>query len=135
MIAIDRAILIIGDPSRLSANDRLKSRCTTLLVLFSGFLTLIAERFIRVTDVLLRVGTIVATYPVLVARNLTQSCILGADFLKKYGFIIDLCAGTVTAGHTLGGGPSDVAHSRNHAINVCHVTCMETTVILGYSQI
>ena len=47
MIAIDRAIPIIGDPGRFSANDRLKSRCATLFVLLSDFLTLIAERFIR----------------------------------------------------------------------------------------
>ena len=49
MIAIDRAIPIIGDPGRFSANDRLKSRCATLFVLLSDFLTLIAERFIRGT--------------------------------------------------------------------------------------
>ena len=89
-----------------------------------------------VTDMELQVGTIVANHPVLVARNLTQSCLLGADFLKKYGCIIDLHDGTFTAGNILvrfEGEPLEPIQSSS-IINVCHVTCMETTVIPGYSQ-
>ena len=50
------------------------------------------------TDVELTVGTLVVNHPVLVASDLAQSCLLGTDFLKKYGCIINLQAGTLTAG-------------------------------------
>ena len=89
-----------------------------------------------VTDMELQVGTIVANHPVLVARNLTQSCLLGADFLKKYGCIIDLHEGTFTAGNLsvrFEGEPLEPIQNSS-ITNVCHVTCMETTVIPGYSQ-
>jgi predicted aspartyl protease len=49
------------------------------------------------TEVKLTVGTLVVNHPVLVASDLAQSCLLGADFLKKYGCIINLQAGTLTA--------------------------------------
>jgi len=42
------------------------------------------------SEVNLRVGDICACYPVLVAKNVTQECLLGADFLEKFGCIIDL---------------------------------------------
>ena len=52
------------------------------------------------SEVNLRVGDICACYPVLVAKNVTQECLLGADFLEKFGCIIDLRGRTLTTRRT-----------------------------------
>jgi len=78
-------------------------------------------------EVTLRVGGIQTNYPVLVARNVTQECLLGSDFLQKFGCIIDLQS------HSLSAGGKEIPLLQNgcsQAIS-CHVSCVATTVVPG----
>ena len=79
------------------------------------------------SEVTLRVGGIQANYSVLVARNITQECLLGSDFLQKFGCIIDLQSHSLSAGGKeipllLNGSPQAIS---------CHVSCLATTVVPG----
>ena len=47
------------------------------------------------------IGGLVRLHPILVARNLTQECILGADFLVAHGCAIDYSTKTLHAGDKL----------------------------------
>ncbi len=75
-------------------------------------------------------GKFTVDHPVLVVRDLTQSCLLGADFLQKYHCIIDLQEKTLTVGGSLVRFLSVNSFTKG----VCHVTCPETIVIPSYSQ-
>lgn len=46
----------------------------------------------------LQVGELNVQFPVLIARELTQECILGADFLKKHKCVVNMGDGTLVAG-------------------------------------
>ena len=50
------------------------------------------------TSVLLEVGGLRAEFPVLIAKNLTQECILGADFLCHHKCVVDLQRQVLLAG-------------------------------------
>ena len=84
------------------------------------------------SEVNLRVGDICACYPVLVAKNVTQECLLGADFLEKFGCIIDLRGRTLTTRRT--SVPIQFRKTQA-ASSICHVSCAETTVIPGRHQL
>ena len=75
-------------------------------------------------ELVLRVGGIVSAYSVLVARNITQECLLGADFLQKHGCIINLQSFSLSA------GGKDIPLVQNGCA-ICHVSCLSTTVIPG----
>jgi len=75
------------------------------------------------------VGDISACYPVVVVKNITQECVLGADFLEKFGCIIDLQGWTRTTSVPLQFWKTQSASS------ICHVSCAETTVIPGRHQL
>lgn len=47
------------------------------------------------------IGGLVRLHPILVAKNLTQECILGADFLVAHGCVIDYSTKTLLAGDKL----------------------------------
>ncbi len=80
----------------------------------------------------LQVAGVKVEYPCLVASQLTQECIIGADFLLKNRCIIDLNNRTIHAG-------GQTSHFRAegtpapHA--VCHVFFQETTVLPGNSEV
>ena len=71
------------------------------------------------------VGGVCSCYPVLVVRNVTQKCLLGANFLENFGCTINLCERTLSVG-----GTSVPLHLRNtQLVSTCHVSCAETTVV------
>ena len=47
-------------------------------------------------------GKFTVDHPVLVVRDLTQSCLLGADFLQKYHCVIDLQEKNIDSGRISG---------------------------------
>ena len=83
------------------------------------------------SNVSLQVGAVQAHHPVLVARNVTQECLLGADFLEKFGCIINLQGWTLRIGET--SVPLEIRKSQ--PVSVCHVTCAETMVVPGRHQL
>ena len=46
----------------------------------------------------LNIGGLVGLHPILVAKSLTQECILGADFLVAHGCVLDYTTKTLLAG-------------------------------------
>ena len=78
-------------------------------------------------SVLIQVGGVCTQQNVLVVQKLTQECLLGADFLKHHGCVIDL-----QRRHLLAGGEAVPLQSLNQTpetLSVCHVRIMETAVI------
>jgi hypothetical protein len=78
-----------------------------------------------------RVGDVHACYPVLVARDITQECLLGADFLEDFGCIIDLRGRTLWVGET----SVPLQFRKSQFASTCHVSCAETTVVPGRHQL
>ena len=74
----------------------------------------------------LQVGGIYTHYPVLVVRNVTQECLLGANSLKIFACTINLRERTLSTG--------DRSMSRMLIKYLCHVSCAETTVVPGCHQ-
>jgi hypothetical protein len=62
------------------------------------------------TGVLLTVGGVQEHHPVLIARQLTQDCLLVADFLLKHRCVLDLQSGTLKAGGKWKGLISPMPH-------------------------
>ena len=85
-------------------------------------------RLLGQTEVRLHVGGLQVFYNVLVAKGLTQECLLGADFLSKHGCIVDLRRQVLCAGEQ-----SVNLHS-DSIPQVCLVTLAETAVIPGRHQ-
>ena len=83
------------------------------------------------SKVSLQVGSTHACYPVLVARNITQECLLGADFLEDFGCIINLRERTLMIGET----PVPLQFRKGLLASTCHVSCAETTVVPGRHQL
>ncbi len=83
------------------------------------------------TFVLLRVGNLCVQHPVLAVKDITQQCLLGADFLERFGCVIDLRNRLLMAG----GRSVPVQLQAQARRSVCHVSIKETTEIPGYHQV
>ena len=71
-------------------------------------------------------------FPILVAKTLTQDCILGADFLFQYRCVVDTHRQVLLAG----GEPVQFDLStRQEMPSTCHVTLLESTTIPASSEI
>ena len=84
------------------------------------------------SPVSLQVGGLRVSHTVLVARGVTQECLLGADFLSRHGCVVDLRDNVLLAG-----GQSVPVHfnSSAHCLPpVCFVTLAEKSVIPGRHQ-
>ena len=82
------------------------------------------------SSVSLQVGGICTCYPVLVVRNVTQECLLGANFLENFGCTINLRERTLSVEGT--SVPLQLKNTR--LLSTCHVSCAETTVVPGCHQ-
>ena len=85
-------------------------------------------RLLGQTKVRLHVGGLQVFYNVLVAKGLTQECLLGADFLSQHGCIVDLRRQVLRAGE------QSVSLHSDSIPQVCLVTLAETAVIPGRHQ-
>ena len=82
------------------------------------------------SEAMLTLGDVVTRYPVLIAKDLTQECIIGADFLECFKCIVDISTETLTvSGRSL---PLEI--TRTSSPSSCHVSCAETTTIPGRHQ-
>ncbi len=88
-------------------------------------------RLIGETILTIEVGGLCAPQKVLVAENMTQECLLGADFLKKYSCVVDLGNQMLLAG---GKSIPFLEGETTHELGSCHVSISETTVIPGQCQ-
>ena len=80
----------------------------------------------------LQVGELNVQFPVLIARELTQECILGADFLKKHKCVVNMGDGTLVAG----GKPVMCEPKESpELLSVCHVSFSTDAVIPGQCQL
>ena len=75
------------------------------------------------------IGGLVGLHPILVAKSLTQECILGADFLVAHGCVLDYTTKTLLAG-----GKLVPVHCKGQCVSPCYpVMCsavlMEDTCI------
>ena len=79
----------------------------------------------------LQVGDLQVQFSVLVARELTQECLLGADFLKQHDCVINMRERTLVAG-----GKQVVCQPNQfpELMSVCHVSFSADAVIPGYCQ-
>ena len=84
------------------------------------------------TSVLLTIGGVQQDHPVLIARQLTQDCLIGADFLLKHQCVLDLQSKTLMAGGRR--EQIDLSTSAIHASPVCHLRLTERQVIPGRCQ-
>ncbi len=84
------------------------------------------------TTASLQVAGVKVEYPCLVASQLTQECIIGADFLLKSRCVIDLNNRTVRAGGRTSHFRTDECSTPHE---VCHVFFPETTVLPGNSEV
>ena len=82
------------------------------------------------SQAMLTLGDVITNYPVLIAKDLTQECILGADFLECFKCIVDISTQTLTvSGRSL---PLEV--SRSPSPSSSHVSCAETITVPGRHQ-
>ena len=79
----------------------------------------------------LQVGDLQVQFPVFIARDLTQECLLGADFLKQQDCVINMREQTLVAG-----GKQVVCQPNQfpELMSVCHVSFSADTVITGHCQ-
>ena len=82
--------------------------------------------------VLLEVGGLQMEFPVLVARTLTQDCILGADFLFHNRCVVDMHRQVLLAG---GESVQFDLSTRQEMPSTYHVTLLESTAIPAASEI
>ena len=75
------------------------------------------------------VGGLSESHSVLMAKGLTQECLLGADFLSKHGCVVDLKEQVLLAG-----GRSVSLCSQTCDGQTASVTFLETTVVPAYCQ-
>ena len=66
------------------------------------------------------IGGLVGLHPILVAKSLTQECILGADFLVAHGCVLDYTTKTLLAG-----GKLVPVHCKGQCVSMlsCSVQC------------
>ena len=79
----------------------------------------------------LQVGDLQVQFPVFIARELTQECLLGADFLKQHDCVINVRKRTLVAG-----GKQVVCQPNQfpELMSVCHVSFSADAVIPGHCQ-
>ena len=83
-------------------------------------------------NVCISVGSVTVNYPVLVTSNLTQPCLLGADFLNEQQCLVDLY------GRVLKIGKDEVpllSTADSSTSVICHLAARETLTIPGEHQI
>ena len=78
-------------------------------------------------SVLIQVGGVCTQQNVLVVQELTQECLLGADFLKHHGCVIDLKRHHLLAGREA--VPLQSLTRTPETLSAYHVWIMETAVI------
>ena len=83
-------------------------------------------------EVTIGVGGLAKRHTVLVARGLTQECLLGADYLQKHRCVVDLDKRVLCAGGGVVSFTSQVDNEINAA--VCHVAFAHTTVVPAQCQ-
>ena len=64
------------------------------------------------------IGELVKLHPILVVKNLTQECILGADFFVAHGCVIDYSTKTLLAGDKL-----VLIHCKGQCMSSCSMQC------------
>ena len=79
----------------------------------------------------LHIGGIVEPFPVLVACQLTQECLIGADFLSHFRCHIDMGMKVLVAGETVVKFEIEKSHT---SAAVCHAHFGESVEVPGYSQ-
>ena len=79
----------------------------------------------------LHIGSIHTNFPFLVASQLTQECLVGADFLSKFNCQLDLGAGVLVVGTEALSMETD---KRRPSVGVCNVQLMEHVEVPGSSQ-
>ena len=79
------------------------------------------------------IGDFNTYYTALIVKSLTQECLLGVDFLKRFGCMVDLKQSILV----MADGKSVPLLFSTHSLNddVCHVSINETTVIPGRHQV
>ena len=79
----------------------------------------------------LQVGDLHVQFPVFIARELTQECLLGADFLKQHNCVINMRERTLVAG-----GKQVMCQSQefHELMSVCHVSFSADIIIPGHCQ-
>ncbi len=82
------------------------------------------------SEVSLTIGGLVVRYPVLIAKNLVQECILGADFLECFKCIVNIDQRILTVSGTA--VPMELTRTGSPA--TCHVVCAETVTVPGRNQ-
>ncbi|KAL5489484.1 hypothetical protein EMCRGX_G018578 [Ephydatia muelleri] len=80
----------------------------------------------------LHIGSIHTNFPVLVASQLTQECLIGADFLSKFNCQLDLGAGVLVAGTEALSMETD--RKSRSPVGVCDVQLIEHMEVPGSSQ-
>ncbi|KAL5516359.1 hypothetical protein EMCRGX_G001657 [Ephydatia muelleri] len=80
----------------------------------------------------LHIGSIHTNFPVLVASQLTQECLIGADFLSKFNCQLDLGAGVLVAGTEALSMETD--RKSRSPVGVCDVQLIEHVEVPGSSQ-
>ena len=108
-------------------DDQLEHADCPIVVANSELLDLLGR-----ISVLLTVGGVQQDHPVLIARQLTQDCLLGADFLLKHHYVLDLQSKTLMAGGKR--EKIDLSNSVSPATPVCHLRFTEKQVIPGRCQ-
>ena len=68
------------------------------------------------SNVILQVGGIHTHYPVLVVWNVTQECLLGANFLENFGYIINLRERTLFTGDC----SMPLQFKNTQQVSICH---------------
>ncbi|KAL5517224.1 hypothetical protein EMCRGX_G002728 [Ephydatia muelleri] len=80
----------------------------------------------------LHIGSIHTNFPVLVASQLTQECLFGADFLSQFNCQLDLGAGVLVAGTEALSMETD--RKSRSPVGVCDVQLIEHVEVPGSSQ-
>ena len=83
-------------------------------------------------EMLVSVGGLSESHSILIAKGLTQECLLGADFLLKHGCVVDLKKQVLLAGGKSVGMCSQACGEQT--ASACHVTFRETIVVPAYCQ-
>lgn len=87
-----------------------------------------AELDVGKTSILLEVGNLRAEFPALVAKTLTQQCILGVDFLWHNKCVLDMQKQVLLAGEK----PVPLTFpTPQQMLSICHVTFNYYTSFLG----
>lgn len=82
-------------------------------------------------EVEFKIHQLTANHTVLVVEDLTQRCLLGADFLLRFGCVVDIKNKRLTMEDQ---EPIPLIHANDTLDSVCHLLVKETTEIPGRHQ-